>query len=277
MSFSWGCARAALVVGLSGLGCSSVSDYQAPPPCKGNHCGAGAVGGGVVPPDGGGTGGAGGSIAGASDVAGTVHRISTSTFDDVGTVLTGAATVFALPGTAMISAPYGGSATTTFTLPSVPAGLTWFLVRDETNGGSGVLSTFSQATVPSLSALPLPALDLGVLQNIASSLPMLSGAGVSTQASQIILLLTHGNGPYKGVSVSGGSVGATVVYDLGPGNFTDTGTATGSGGMIILFNSGISGPATIALTDNTTTPATQYALPVRSEHGAATIVRADLE
>jgi hypothetical protein len=89
-----------------------------------------------------------------------------------------------------------------------------------------------------------------MLQNIASSLPSLSGAGVSTVASQIVLLITNAGAPYAGVSVTGNTGGAVVAYDNGSGVYSDTNTATRSAGIIILFNSALTGTQVITLTDS---------------------------
>lgn len=262
---------------LSGMGCSPAdTTYPPPPPCQGPHCNTNPAGGSNPGQDGGGIGGSDAGTPAAGDVTGTVHRIANGAFDDLDTLFNSSATVVALPpGAAMISAPYGGSAGTSFKLPSVPSGLIWFFVRDETSGGAGVLSTLSLVQLPALTSIPLPVIDLGVLQNIASSLPAVSAKGVSSLAAQIILILTHGNGPYKGVAVSGGAAGAQIVYDLGPGNYTDTGTVTGAAGTVILFNSGLAGLSTLTLTDPTTM--TTYHLPVQTAAGAATVMRANLE
>jgi hypothetical protein len=280
MSFFRGCAVAVLAVGLAGIGCAKVESFGAPPPCSGSHCATNPAGGATQGPDGGGTGGTGGAAAGATDVTGTVHLITNPAFDDLGTQFSGASNVLALPaGTATITTPYGGLTVppTSFTLLNVPAGLTWFFVQDTSNGGSGALSTLSQAQVPALTAVPLPVIELGVMTSIANSLPSLAANGVSTLGSQIILVLTHLNNPYKGVAVSGGAGGAKIVYDLGPGTYTDTGTATGAAGTVILFNASLSGLAVVTLTDTLATPMTQYQVAVQTALGAATLVRMDLE
>lgn len=270
-----------LVAGLAGGACSSADrNFPPPPPCEGPHCTVNPAGGSVPGPDGGPDGGGtGGSDAGnpsAGTVTGTVHRITNDAFDDLGATFNASATILALPpGAAMISAPYGGAAGTSFSLPGVPSGRTWFLVRDETSGGAGVLSTFSLVQLPALTAIALPVVDLGVLQNIASSLPAVSAKGVSPLAAQIVLLLSHANGPYKGVALSGGAAGAQIVYDLGPGAYTDAGSVTGAAGTIILFNAGLGGLSTLTLTDLTSM--TTYQVSVQAAAGAATLVRADLE
>jgi hypothetical protein len=65
--------------------------------------------------------------------------------------------------------------------------------------------------------------------------------------------ITKGGAPYQGVSNTGTTGGAVVAYDTGDGVYSDTATATGIAGTIILFNSGLLGRQLLTFTDMTMT------------------------
>ena len=54
-------------------------------------------------------------------------------------------------------------------------------------------------------------------------------------------MISNAGGPYPGVSATGNTGGAVRVYDTGNGVYSDSATATGIAGTIILFNPGLAG------------------------------------
>jgi len=250
---------------LSGLGLSVLacqSDYTMYPGIEGcdtdaGHCNN-AAGGGVVPGAGGSTSasstsGVGGATA-ATTLLGGVDIITAPTFQDTGTPYSGAANIVAVPqagGT--ITTMFTGGSGATFELLDMPAGNAWILVQDTSGGAAGILSTYSGPVgTPNPAQITVPVLSSQLLTNIASNLPGALIGGVSPLAAQVVLVVTHGGAPYQGLTVSGGAGSAHVVYDIGPGSYSDTTTATSTGGTIVLLNLGTLGAATISLTDTTT-------------------------
>lgn len=286
---------ALFTVGLAGLDCQgTLTDY---PPAGG--C---PVDSGVCSPGGGGVMGAGGAststgtgAGGSINQPGTVGSVTSPVFPSGAlTVFSGLATIVDLPSVGVThTAPYapalgaggspgslgaGGSPTgpNSFDLTGVPAGLSWLLVQDLSNGASGIYSTYSLATLPVVPSITLPVVEQLVLTNIASNLPSVQAHnGVSPLAAQVVLVLTHANAPFAGVTVTGGSGGAEIAYDIGPGTYSDSATTTGSGGTIILFNAALQGAAAITL-QNTTTM-TSYSIGVQTGPGIVTLLYADLE
>ncbi|APR79438.1 Hypothetical protein A7982_04785 [Minicystis rosea] len=276
MRFVWNFGVAALAAGIALAGCQKDTDlYPAPPGCEGSTCTPSISGGSTPEKDGGQGGGGTGGAPATIDQTGTVHRIVSSTFDDTSTQpYTGAATIVALPQVGgMVSTMYGGAAGTTFSFTKIPSGPAWFLVQDDTGGTGEVLSTISFASLPVLSNFTLPIIDLGTMQNIAYSLPTVSSQGVSTLAAQVILFVYHANAPYKGVQVVGGAGGAKIAYDNGSG-YSDSATATGTNGTVILFNAGLSSLSKIVLKDTSTQQT--YEVPVQVATGAATLAGIDI-
>jgi hypothetical protein len=279
-------------VGLAGLGCQGPLENYPPPvggcPVDSGTCNPG--GGGAMMGTGGSsvttTTGTGGSI----DQPGTVVSIASPLFASGGVVeFTGPATIEDLPSvggshTATYGTPLGaggssgaggGVSTPSFDLVNVPAGPSWLLVQDLSNGAAGIFSTFSAYTLPVVPSVTLPVLDQSVLTNIASNLPNLAThGGVSTAAAHVVLMVTQNNAPAAGISVTGGAGGGEVVYDVGPGTFSEMTTATSTGGTIIIFNAGLQGPDTITLTNASTN--TNYSVPVETGQGVVTLVSLDL-
>jgi hypothetical protein len=282
MRFGLEITTVALAVGIALGACAEDKDrYPGIQPCTGSMCGGvtpGVMGGGEGGSGGGmGSGGSGaGGAAATIDQTGTVHRITSPDFQDIGApAYAGAATIVALPSAGgSFTAPYGGTNGTTFDLKGIPSGGTWFFVQDDTAGAAGIISTFSYANVPVLTGVTLPAIDVGVLENIASNLPSVSAVGVSPLAAQVIIFVEHAGAPYKGVSVSGGGAGAQVAYDSGAG-YSDSAAATGTFGVAILFNAGLSGSSTIALTDTSTNKT--YGVEVQAAPGAATLATVEIQ
>ncbi len=89
-----------------------------------------------------------------------------------------------------------------------------------------------------------------------------------------MLVLTLAGQPYSGLQVTGGSAGGTVVYDIGPGTYSDSATVTGSGGTIIFFNAAGSGMTTITVTSMQLTKS--FPLSVYTAAGAVTVAGFDL-
>lgn len=293
MSFKrWLWGGAAITASM--IGCAlqkeSSGTYPPPPPCMGMFCGSPA-GGAVSATGSGGAGGSGvttGAGAGmAIDVTGQVNLIVSPDFADTGALYLGYASIQGrAPGGQLITAMYGnpngnggagGAANASFTLDGVASGEAWLEVVDETNGGAGILSTYSVADLSAQSPLTLPVIDLDNLENIASSLP--SVVTVGTGASQLILRVENSLGAaYAGVSVSTNPVGGTVVYDTGDGVYDDMETMTGGGGTIIIFNAAINGAQTLQLTYmSQSTMATENAsVPIQGAPGAATLLTVQL-
>jgi hypothetical protein len=270
MRFRFGSRIGASLV-LAAVGCGPHLETYGPPiNCPPGDSSCNVIAGGTQTGSGGADGGA--DAAGTTtEVTGSVVRLTAQTFDDASpATFAGAATIVAPGPGGTVSAMYGGTAGTTFDLKGVDTGQVWFEVQDGTSGGAGILSTLSVVNLPALGAITLPVIDLGTLQIIAGSLPSVAPVGVSAQASQVILLIQHGNAPFKGVSVSGGASGAAIAYDLGGSAYSDTATATGTAGIAILFNAGLSGTSTLTLTDTATMKTYQVA--VQAAKGAATIV-----
>jgi hypothetical protein len=250
------------------LGCSSVPDYPMLKPCT-RFTDAGVC----WPPDigaGGGTtssSGAGAADAGV-DLKGSVALVSSPSFDlKTATPYQGTANIVGSGAGGVVTAPYGGSAGTKFDLPGVSPGPAWLLVQD-TSGGGAVLSTWSLVDVPSTGPVTLPLIDQGTLAQIAAATPTVKG-GLSPTAAQVIVQVTKGGAPLAGVTATGGTGSAVIVYDTGPGTYAATAAATGAGGTILLFNAQLSGASTITLKDGTSMAT--YQVPVHAAPGAATM------
>jgi hypothetical protein len=256
------------------------------PPPKGCNMDAGpcpmssgaGIGSGAGTGTGGGTTttGSGGEVP-LGTLTGTVVRMLDPTFVSAnGPKITSLASIVIQPATGpQIVAPYGGTNGTTFTATNVPAGLAWVEVRDESQGGAGIWSTITALTMPQISSVTLPVVDEGTLTNLASNLPNVGAKGpLSTQASHVVLMFRFNGTPYKGLQVTGGTNGAVIVYDTGPGNYSDQTMATGTAGTVILFDSGLTGPATISLTDPTMMKT--YQVTAMTAQGAVTLAAFDL-
>ena len=276
------CARSILLAAaVAVVGCEQESSNRYPPPpdCpSGVACisnGSTISPGGGVGSGGGGSGGSsGGNTTGATaDLVGTVHLVSAPSFTDEQVVFTGSANITGVGPSGRVSTTYGGSAGTTFDLAGLTTGSTWILVQDPT-GASNVLSTQSPVTLPDLSTVVLPVVELFGLVNIASALPSAPQISTTTGA-QVILTFTHAMQPYQGLSVTGGTQGAVVAYDTGGAGFSDQLTKTGTAGMVILFNAGTT-PGQLALELFDASAATTYSVTVPVGAGTATVARFDL-
>jgi len=260
--------RASLValVALVATACdTSDSDLDPRPPCQGTGCvnvtgGAGGSGGG-------GQGGSGGGSV-TNDVVGNVGVLNENTFNVI-SPYAGAATIFTTSTAGdVIDAPYG-DAVTSFTLPSVMSGPTWFFVRDETVGATGVLSTHSVVNVPVSGGVTLPMVDRNVLSAITTMLPV--PTTLDTSRAHLILAISRNGQPLSGVSLTTPFPGATIAYDNGPGLYTNQANQTGTAGMILVLD--IDGPQATELRDLTIVDAQQqgFTIQVRIQATAATI------
>jgi hypothetical protein len=271
------------VAGAVALGCADkIPDY--PPiqgctsgPCKSSGAGIGSGAGTGTAGTGGGTTttGSGGQVA-LGTLTGSVHRMVDPAFAMMGpTTVTTPATIVIQPASGpQITALYGGSNGTTFTASNVPAGLAWVEVQDQSGGGAMIWNTISPVIMPQIAPIVLPAVDQGTMTNVVSNLPSVQAKGVSTFASHVVLMLQFNGAPYKGLQVTNGAGGAIVIYDTGPGSYSDSNTATGIAGTIILFDSSLTGPATITLTDPTLMKS--YMVTVMTATGAVTLASFDL-
>jgi hypothetical protein len=281
-----------LLAASSSLGCEpALPDY---PPIQGCDLDAGpcTMGGGGI---GIGTGGAttttntaaGSTGAGASTststLTGTIGLVTSECFGPPTTPFTGAVSLVVTPSAGSpVTVPYGngggtgGSPTTaSFDLPNLTGSSAWALVEDTTNGGSGILSTLSYLTLPQIGPVEIPVIDSGMFTSLATSQPDLAATGLDTSAAQLVLQIAHAGSPYQGVSLTSG-VSGTVAYDTGGCTYDDTASATGSDGIIIVFNAGGSGAITITLTSSTTTPPTSYSVPAQTVAGAVTYLSVSL-
>jgi hypothetical protein len=253
-------------------------DYPYPGGCNINlgPCGV-HLGGGM------GTTGAGGATAstgvggstGTSELSGNIELITSECFN-MGTMFNGTANLVIQPaGAAAVTVGIGGMNPETFDVTNVPSSSAWLLVQDTTMGGAGIFSTLSYWSLPQPPGIQVPVVDSGMFTSIAASIPSLQlGGGISTQAAHVVLQVSNGTGPYAGLAVTGGAGSATVVYDQGGCTYTDQTTMTGSAGTIILFNAGLSGAATIQLTDMNTMQS--FSVPVYTGGGIVTLVSASL-
>jgi hypothetical protein len=262
----FGGAIAALV-----LGCSTVPDYPLlMEDCTRNDAGAclpplpTGLGGATSGASSSGTGGAGAGV----EVKGTVALVSSPSFDlKTATPYQGTANIVGAGAGGVVTAPYGGPAGPKFDLAGVSPGPGWLLVND-TSGSSTVLSTWSRVALPSAGPVTLPLIDQATIAQIAAASPSIKG-GLSPTAAQVIVQVTKGGAPLAGVTTTGGTGGAVLVYDTGPGTYSATATATGSGGTILLFNAQLSGESTITLKDGASMAT--YQVPVHAAPGAATM------
>jgi hypothetical protein len=281
---------ALFAVGFTGLGCQGPLENY-PPLTSG--C---PVGSNTCSPGGGAVMGAGGSptttttgAGGAINQSGTVVLVTLPSFvlSSPPLVYMQGATINVLPsgggefntsyptalGTGGSLGAGGGATSDTFELTNIRGGAAWFWVQDTTNGATGIYSTYSWANnLPVLPSITLPVVQQQMLMNIASDLPSV-GTNSPVAGATAVLMLTLNNLPYSGVSVNSNVGDAKIAYDVGPGTYSDSATATGSGGTIILFNSGLSGPQSINLLDTTTMAASSIA--VYMGQGSVTLASAD--
>ena len=218
--------------------------------------------------------GTGGAVS-TSELKGTIDKITSPDFSDTASAFSGAATVKVYPAVGSeIDVPFAGTPPT-FDAKNVAAGKAWFFVQDQSMGASGIWSTVSSVTVPQISSVVLPVIDAALVTSIASTLPAVQAKGVSQKSAHVVLLLQHGGAPYKGVQVSSGGGGAIVAYDIGQGLYSDAATSTGAAGTVILFDTSLSGLASITITD--TALAKSWPVSVLTGAGAFTLATFDLE
>lgn len=252
---------------------SSASDGHGPPSaCKtGDRCGP--VLGGTTPVDSdGGAGGAGGESGAPGSVSGAVVVLTSAELDQ-SAAFSGKATISGpRAGGGVASVPYE-SATTGFVLDNLVGGSQFLLVHDETNGGTGIYSTFSLQKVPSAKAV-LPVIDRTVLDGIASSLP--AATSVEPGLAHLILEFARDDLPLAGVQLTQAVGGAALVaYDQGLGVYSNQASQTGTAGVLLILNvappaatGGVSGTVTIRVADPQGTP---FALEVPAAADSVTL------
>lgn len=247
--------------------CSSTkTNPGAPPPCPACMS-AGAV---MVDPATTSTGAGGASTTDGGHGGGDTVTVSGDvvTVDNLGF---DAAVPYAKPGTVYVyaygtsgqelSQPYNG---TTFSIDNVSIGENWFRVLPMDTTDS-VFPTYSVQNVGA-AKLQLPLLDKQILTSIGLD----AGLALSTLDAQIVIQVSRGGKPLKGIKAE--SLGAgEIVYDLGPASYSKQDGATGDRGVIVLINMSAT---SITLTDTATM--TTYHPVVRPDPGTATLLGLEL-
>lgn len=225
----------AAVLGSLAAACGPAETDVGPrPPCPADAgtCTTTSGGNGTA---GGGQGGGGGTGGGSqsNDVHGSVGVLKNSSFSMI-SPYAGAATIFApTTGGTVMSAPYSDMSPT-FDIADVTPGKTWFFVRDETVGATGILSTHSLLDVPAGNNVMLPVLDRYVLNEIAGMLP--APTTLADGKAHLVLFFTRNGQPLSGVTVSTALPGAVMAYDNGIGIYTNQTTLTGPAGVSLVLN-----------------------------------------
>jgi hypothetical protein len=263
----------ALGLSLAVVACQSSSETLGPSTtCKtGDRCGS-VIGGTIPGNSDGGAGGGGGQSGVPGSVSGAVAVLTTASFDQ-STAYSGKATISGpSAGGGVATVPYENPATG-FVLDNLVGGSQFLFVHDETNGGTGIYSTFSLQKVPSAKAA-LPVIDRTVLDGIASSLP--TAAFIQPGLSHIILEFARDDLPLAGVQLTQALGGASLVaYDQGLGIYSNQASQTGTAGVLVILNvtppaatGGVNGTLTIRVADAQGTP---FALEVPAAADAATL------
>jgi hypothetical protein len=244
----------ATAIGSLAAACGPVdTDVGPKPPCPADAgtCtttsgGAGSGGGGQ-----GGSGGSGGGNGGgqqSNDVRGSVGILNSPSFSTISPYV-GAATIFApSSGGTLAQAPYS-DANPMFEIADVTPGRTWFLVRDETVGATGILSTHSLLDVPTSGEVMLPVIERQVLSSIAGMLP--APTTIQDGKAHLVLLFVRNGLPLSGVTVSTALPGAVMAYDDGIGLYTNQTKLTGPAGVSLVLN--LEAPATAEMRNLTVT------------------------
>ena len=245
------------------------------PPDSGTICG-GPTGGGSNPTggstSGGGSGGQGGSAA-TNDVTGNVGVLLDAAFSQVSPYI-GASTIMTTANSgAPLETPYG-EMTTSFSFPSVKTGPTWFFVKDDTAGATGIFSTHSVVNVPVNGPVTLPVVDRSVITAIAGSLP--APVVIDGARGVLVIKVVRNGQPLAGVALTTPPAGSTLVYDTGVGLYSNQVLQTGPAGVILVLN--VDGPSGAQLMDLTLTDLTQqsYFVQIRTQGAAATFAGYEL-
>jgi hypothetical protein len=245
------------------------------PPDAGTICG-GPTGGGSNTSggssSGSGSGGQGGSAA-TNDVTGNVGVLSDLGFSQVSPYIGAATIVTTAKSGAPLEAPYG-EMTTSFSFLSVKTGPTWFFVKDDTAGATGIFSTHSVVSVPVNGPVTLPVVDSNVLTSIAGSLP--TPVVIDGSRGVLVIKVVRNGQPLAGVSLTTPPAGAELVYDTGVGLYSNQVLQTGPAGVIMALN--VDGPSTAQLMDLTLTDINQqsYFVQIRIQAAAATFAGYEL-
>jgi len=224
----------ATVLGSFAAACGPAdTDVGPKPPCPADAgtCtttsgGSGSAGGGQ------GGNGSGGGGQQSNDVRGSVGVLNSPSFSTF-SPYAGAATIFATSTSGTLAqSPYGD--TQSFELADVMSGRTWFFVRDETVGATGILSTHSVLQVPTGGEVMLPVLERSVLSSIAAMLP--ASTTLQDGKAHLVLLFVRNGQPLSGVSVATALPGAVMAYDEGIGLYSNQTTLTGPAGVALVLN-----------------------------------------
>jgi hypothetical protein len=208
--------------------------------------------------------GAGGQGGGETvTVTGDAVRVDSLAFDN--------AVAYAKPATIsafaygasgqQISQPYNG---VKFTIDGVTKGENWFFVAPMDTTDT-VFPTYSLQVVDT-AKLVLPLIDTQVLTTIGLD----AGLALSTLEAQIVIFVSHGGQPLKGISATSAGAGL-ILYDFGPEAYSIQGKVTGDRGVIVLLNQSTT---SITLTDPATM--TTYHPVVRPDAGTATLMALEL-
>ncbi len=243
------------------------------PPDTGTICG-GPTGGGSNTGSGSssGSGGQGGSAA-TNDVAGNVGVLLDAAFSQVSPYIGAATIVTTAKSGAPLETPYG-EMTTSFSFLSVKTGPTWFFVKDDTAGATGIFSTHSVVNVPANGPVTLPVLDRSVITAIAGGLP--APVVIDDTGSVLVIKVVRNGQPLSGVTLTSPPAGATLAYDTGVGLYSNQVLETGPAGVILVLNA--NGPSSAQLMDLTLTDINQqsYFVQLRIQGAAATFAGFEL-
>jgi len=251
---------------LLSVGCVEDRTLVQPPDVNCPECGP--PGGGDGDGDGDGGQGVGGSGA-QSSVVGTVVVLATPSFDQI-VGYDGAATVVALDSklSRLADDPVSGGADGTFQLDEIPGGPFWLFVDDDTNGATGVFSTYTRQIAPA-SAVAAPVVDVAVLTSIGQGLlpPVLPSA----DDAQVFVELVRNGAALPNVQVVNAQSAEVVAFDNGPSDFSTGFDTTGSFGRILILNLAASGQRlfTLQLIDDT---GASFSVEMPIASGAATVV-----
>jgi len=210
--------------------------------CEVNVCGGNAAGIG----QGTGTGAGGGATTGGSgggvvDVTGSIVALTSATFDE--SVAYGGPITVIAEG-AGVSYVEAATLNGTFALAGAAAGLRWVLAKDGDGGAGGAFSTYSLQDLDGVTSLVLPVISVDVLEDVATDLMVPS---LTAGSAHLVMRVEDENGfALDGVELAG-LAGATVGYDLAPGQYGSDGT-TGGLGIAVALNVQVAARGTVSVT-----------------------------
>lgn len=178
----------------------------------------------------GGSGGSSGSGGGSVEVTGNIVEITTTAFD-ASVPYTGAIKVIAAGATTATveSDAVDGS----FALADAASGTQWVLAQDASGGMGGVFSTYSVQVLDGATPVVLPAVAVDVMESVGTQV----GVGsLLAGSAHLVLEVADENGLLlDGVELQELS-GATVVYDVAPGQYAVGVGGTGAQGLALALN-----------------------------------------